>query len=265
MHEGIGSGGGLRTTAEIRSSRSRARLRIREVPWARGFSVDSKDHIVFIVDDDPRVRESLVRSPCQASDMHAISFGSAANTWPTRSRMFPPASSSTSTSRISTDWISRAGSLLAIARRSCSSRGTADIPSSVRAIKAGAVDFLTKPFRDTDLMRAIEAALAQSHESRLARAELSDLRSALLNAHAPRTRAAPTRRRRTSQQAGRSNARHQRDHDPDSSRPHHAQDARRVARRAGQNGWISRDTDQSLPARQREVKCSAARGVRGEP
>ena len=53
--------------------------------------------------------------------------------------------------------------------------GHGDIPSSVRAIKAGAVDFLTKPFRDTDLIRAIDVALAQSRKSRLARAELADL------------------------------------------------------------------------------------------
>ena len=36
-----------------------------------------------------------------------------------------------------------------------------DIPMSVRAMKAGAVEFLTKPFRDQDLLDAIQAALAQ--------------------------------------------------------------------------------------------------------
>ena len=45
-----------------------------------------------------------------------------------------------------------------------------DIPMSVRALKSGAVDFLTKPFRDQDLLDAIQQALqhdrvAQEHEA----------------------------------------------------------------------------------------------------
>lgn len=51
--------------------------------------------------------------------------------------------------------------------------GHGDIPSSVRAIKHGAVDFLTKPFSDDDLMRAIEAALNQDVQARAERSELS--------------------------------------------------------------------------------------------
>ena len=39
--------------------------------------------------------------------------------------------------------------------------GHGDIPTSVRAIKAGAVEFLTKPFRDQDLLEAIHQAIHQ--------------------------------------------------------------------------------------------------------
>jgi FixJ family two-component response regulator len=41
-----------------------------------------------------------------------------------------------------------------------------DIPMSVRAMKAGAVDFLTKPFRDQDLLDAIQVSLAQDRARR---------------------------------------------------------------------------------------------------
>lgn len=53
--------------------------------------------------------------------------------------------------------------------------GHGDIPTSVRAIKRGAVDFLTKPFSDTDLMAAITAAINQDRDDRTARAELEAL------------------------------------------------------------------------------------------
>jgi FixJ family two-component response regulator len=54
--------------------------------------------------------------------------------------------------------------------------GNADITTSVRAIKAGAVDFLIKPFRKADLMGAIDAALAQDCRVRGERVERARLR-----------------------------------------------------------------------------------------
>ncbi len=59
--------------------------------------------------------------------------------------------------------------------------GHGDIPSSVRAIKGGAVDFLTKPFSEADLMTAVDAAIAQDREARSARAELGTLRQRYLD------------------------------------------------------------------------------------
>ncbi len=54
--------------------------------------------------------------------------------------------------------------------------GHGDIPMSVRAMKAGAVDFLPKPFRDEDLLAAIAAALRRDRENGERRAELAGLR-----------------------------------------------------------------------------------------
>jgi FixJ family two-component response regulator len=54
--------------------------------------------------------------------------------------------------------------------------GHGDVPSSVRAMKAGAIEFLLKPFDDQELLRAIDAAIAKDRESRLKRAEMAELR-----------------------------------------------------------------------------------------
>jgi FixJ family two-component response regulator len=54
--------------------------------------------------------------------------------------------------------------------------GHGDIPMTVRAMKAGAVEFLTKPFRDQDLLDAIQVALDRDEAARKERAETEDLR-----------------------------------------------------------------------------------------
>jgi len=50
-----------------------------------------------------------------------------------------------------------------------------DIPMSVRALKSGAVEFLTKPFRDQDLLDAIQQALHRDRAAREQQAEVNDL------------------------------------------------------------------------------------------
>jgi FixJ family two-component response regulator len=53
--------------------------------------------------------------------------------------------------------------------------GHGDIPMSVRAMKAGAVEFLTKPFREQDLLEAIQHGIRQHRAIREQRAEIFDL------------------------------------------------------------------------------------------
>jgi FixJ family two-component response regulator len=54
--------------------------------------------------------------------------------------------------------------------------GHGDIPMSVRAMKAGAVDFLTKPFRDQDMLDAVTQAIERDRKRRDAEKALAELR-----------------------------------------------------------------------------------------
>ena len=65
--------------------------------------------------------------------------------------------------------------------------GHGDIPMTVRAMKAGAVDFLTKPFRDQDMLDAVTAAIERDRSSRDEAKVLSDLQ-ALFATLTPRER-----------------------------------------------------------------------------
>jgi len=55
--------------------------------------------------------------------------------------------------------------------------GHGDIPMSVRAMKEGALEFLTKPFRDQDLLDAIQKAVERDRAARQQRTEIAELRA----------------------------------------------------------------------------------------
>jgi FixJ family two-component response regulator len=54
--------------------------------------------------------------------------------------------------------------------------GHGDVPSSVRAMKAGAIEFLLKPFDNLELLRSVDVAILQDREARKKRTELAELR-----------------------------------------------------------------------------------------
>src|SRR5258705_4903007 len=59
--------------------------------------------------------------------------------------------------------------------------GKGDIPTSVRAMKAGAIDFLTKPVKDKDLFEAVSRAEASDAESRRLHSELESVQAKISN------------------------------------------------------------------------------------
>jgi len=137
-----------------------------------------QDHIIFIVDDDPRIREAMTEL-LSSLELHAIAFGSAAE------YIAHPKPDLPACLVLDIELPDING--LELQRQITSGNevpivfvtGHGDIPSSVRAIKAGAIDFLTKPFKEADLLRAIEAALTQSRAAKSRRADLADLRQRL--------------------------------------------------------------------------------------
>ena len=139
---------------------------------------DSHAHIVFVVDDDRRIRESL-SALLSSFDMNAVTFGCAAE-YLAHPKPDVPACLVLDVQLPDINGLDLQSEL---GQGSCPPvvfiTGHGDIPSSVRAIKAGAVDFLTKPFKEADLMRAINSALAQSRENRKKGAELAELQRCL--------------------------------------------------------------------------------------
>lgn len=134
--------------------------------------------IVFIVDDDARVREALTEL-LEAVGWHAAAFGSAGEylSFPR-----PPLPACLILDVELPDinglefqkQISDGGHPPIVFLT-----GHGDIPSSVRAIKHGAVDFLTKPFTEQSLLAAIEAAVERDRIARAERIEIETLQRRL--------------------------------------------------------------------------------------
>jgi FixJ family two-component response regulator len=136
------------------------------------------DHIIFIVDDDHRVREGLLEL-LTSLGFRAASFGTATE--------YIVASKPDLPACLILDVELPDINGLDLQRQIAGQQhppivfitGRGDIPSSVRAIKSGAIDYLTKPFTDKDLLAAVRAALTQDRKSRLARTELAMLQQRL--------------------------------------------------------------------------------------
>jgi len=132
--------------------------------------------IVFVVDDDPSVRSSL-KFLIGSVGLQVESFDSAEALL----RRKLPDEPSCLVLDVRLRGLSGLDFQRELAARNCHMpiifiTGHGDIPMSVRAMKAGAVEFLTKPFRDQDLLDAVRIALERDRTRREQERELTDLR-----------------------------------------------------------------------------------------
>jgi FixJ family two-component response regulator len=133
--------------------------------------------IVFVVDDDESVREAL-RSLFRSVSLRVETFGSAADFL--RSEL--PEVASCLVLDVRLPGVSGLDFQGELAKANIHipvifMTGHGDIPMSVQAMKAGAVDFLTKPFRDQDMLDAVAAAIERDRSRRKDEQRLLDVRA----------------------------------------------------------------------------------------
>ena len=134
---------------------------------------------LYLVDDEPAVRKALSRL-LRSAGYEVTAFGSAKEFMQQHVAAAPGCLVLDVTMPEITgielqEWLARTRSPLPIIFIT----GNGDIPTSVRAMKAGAVDFLTKPVKEADLLRAIEIALRRGRETRQTRAEVNAIQERL--------------------------------------------------------------------------------------
>jgi FixJ family two-component response regulator len=132
--------------------------------------------VVFVVDDDASIRDALT-SLIRSVGLHAEAFGSA--------REFLSHQRPDAPGCLVLDVRMPGLSGLDLQRELTAAQigmpiifitGHGDIPMTVQAMKAGAVEFLTKPFRDQDLLDAIQQAIDRDGLARQQRADMTALR-----------------------------------------------------------------------------------------
>ena len=136
----------------------------------------AEEAMVFVVDDDESMREAL-RSLFRSVSLKVETFGSAADLL--RSKLPDVASCLVLDVRL--PGLSGLDFQAELAKANIHTpiifmTGHGDIPMSVQAMKAGAVDFLTKPFRDQDMLDAVAAALERDRKRRQDEHRVADLR-----------------------------------------------------------------------------------------
>lgn len=154
----------------------------KDMTVAMNVSIDNSDKdahsdqpIVYVVDDDTRVRAALT-DLISSAGMRVISFGSGTEFLSAEKPDAPAclildmALPDLSGLDVQQELAATAGPPIVFIT------GQTDIPSTVQAMKAGAVEFLSKPFSDQELLRAVEIAIDRDRTARRERSLLARLR-----------------------------------------------------------------------------------------
>jgi FixJ family two-component response regulator len=138
--------------------------------------VKDADAIVFVVDDDSSIR-AAIKSLVSLVGLRVETFGSAQE-FLRNERPDGPGCVVLDVELPGLSGLDLQGELAAhgIKLPIIFITGYGDIPMSVRAMKAGAMEFLTKPFRDQDLLEAIQQALERDRAARQHSREIAKLR-----------------------------------------------------------------------------------------
>jgi FixJ family two-component response regulator len=139
--------------------------------------VKEAEPVVFVVDDDESLREAL-GSLIRSEGLRVKTFASAGE-FLARPRIDAPACLVLDVQLPDLNGLALQSDLAATteALPIIFITGHGDIPTSVRAMKAGAVEFLTKPFADDELLAAIRQALEKDAAVREERSKTADLRA----------------------------------------------------------------------------------------
>lgn len=137
---------------------------------------NSTTPVVYVVDDDASIRESLsslIRSAGMSVEVFASPFEFLA-----KDRLSDLSCLVLDVRMPGLDGLALQERITALGREIpiIFITGHGDVPLAVRAMKAGAIDFLNKPFDDTDLLEAISSALSRVNAQASERTELETLR-----------------------------------------------------------------------------------------
>jgi len=137
--------------------------------------MNDASQMVFLIDDEPSVLKALARV-IGATGYRTASFSSPQSFL----EQYEPAARGCIVLDVSMPGFTGLELQQALIEKNCSlpivfltARG--DIPTSVRAMKHGAVDFLTKPVDDNDLIAAVDRALAREATDHVRRAQITEL------------------------------------------------------------------------------------------